>query len=119
VAGNTDGHIKNISLVYDRKLKSVRLAPAYDIVSTIVYDSHSTEMAFSVGGEIEWNKIDRRCFEEACKESGLYKKLFMERFDRMREMFRPSLMMAAEVMKDEGYNAAVDLAGKILQRTTA
>ena len=32
--GNTDGHIKNFSLVYDANLKAVRLAPAYDIVST-------------------------------------------------------------------------------------
>ena len=32
--GNTDAHVKNFSLLYGPNQKSVRLAPAYDIVST-------------------------------------------------------------------------------------
>ena len=32
--GNTDNHIKNLSLVYGKNLGGIRLAPAYDIVST-------------------------------------------------------------------------------------
>ena len=34
--GNTDNHIKNVSLLYSEDLKSIRLAPAYDIVSTVI-----------------------------------------------------------------------------------
>ena len=113
--GNTDGHIKNFALVYDANLKAVRLAPAYDIVSTILYDTHSSEMAFSVGGQIEWKKIDCSCFEEACKECGLNKKLFMQRFDEKRAVFRDALRRAAETVRDEGFEDALWMAERILE----
>ncbi len=43
--GNTDAHIKNFSLLYGKDLHSIRLAPAYDMVSTTVYESSTREMA--------------------------------------------------------------------------
>lgn len=113
--GNTDGHIKNFSLVYDANLRAVRLAPAYDIVSTILYDTHSSEMAFSVGGEIEWSKIGRGCFEEACGECGLNKKLFMPRYDHLKGRFNEALLQAAEQVRDEGFEEAARMAAKIME----
>lgn len=113
--GNTDGHIKNFSIVYDGSLKSFRLAPAYDIISTILYDTHSKEMAFSIGGEIEWAKIDRKCFEDACGEIGLNKKLFMPRLDDMHERLEGALKEAAGEMSGEGFNEAVGMAEKIME----
>lgn len=114
--GNTDGHIKNFSLIYDRTLKSVKLAPAYDIVSTILYDTHSSEMAFSIGGEIEWGKLRRSSFEDACKEIGLSTKLFMSEFDRMAEGFSGALREAAGSMETEGFNNIDAMAEKIIER---
>lgn len=114
--GNTDGHIKNFSLIYDRSLKSLRLAPAYDIVSTVVYDTHSTKMAFSIGGEIEWEKIDRSGFESACAEAGLNKKLFIEEFDRMNEAFASALSESAEALQEEGFCEARAIADKIKEK---
>jgi len=114
--GNTDGHIKNFSLIYDRTLRSVKLAPAYDIVSTVLYDTHSTEMAFSVGGEIEWAKLSRASFEDACKEIGLSKKLFMPEFDRMAEGFGDALREAAGSMEAEGFNNISAMAEKIIEK---
>lgn len=117
--GNTDGHIKNFSLVYDANLKAVRLAPAYDIVSTVLYDTHSSEMAFSVGGEIEWGRINRGRFEEACGECGLNKRLFMDRLDRMKDGFRKALEQAAEEVQNEGFADAGRMAEKILEVSDA
>lgn len=114
--GNTDGHIKNFSILYDKHLNSVRLAPAYDIVSTIVYDSHSSEMAFSIGGEIDWNKVDRSCFEAAASEIGLNRKIFMERFDELENRFEPALAQAEEEMRDAGFGEASSLANTIRER---
>lgn len=110
--GNTDGHIKNLSLVYDRNLKSVRLAPAYDILSTIVYDTHSRQMAFAIGGEFEWDRIDRECFVRACDEIRLNGKIFMKRFDDLCERFEPALSQASEVLTGEGFTGAKDLADR-------
>ena len=113
--GNTDGHIKNISLIYDRNLRSLRLAPAYDIISTVLYDTHSSEMAFSVGGEIRWPGIDHACFERACDEAGLNKGFFMGRLRQMETDFRGALSEAAEAMHDEGFGEAIGLAKRIME----
>lgn len=40
----------NLSLLYSQDLKGVRLAPAYDVVSTAIYGSSTKEMALSIGG---------------------------------------------------------------------
>lgn len=112
--GNTDGHIKNFALVYDRQLRSVRLAPAYDIVSTVVYGTHSSKMAFSIGGEIEWSSVDRRCFEQACDEIGVSRNIFMKRYDRLADAFRPALQQAAERLENAGYEESGELAGRLL-----
>ena len=113
--GNTDGHIKNFSLIYDSNLRSVRLAPAYDIVSTIVYDTHSSEMAFSIGGETEWNRLGRDSFERAAEDIGLSKNIFMKRFDDMSAGFETALRSTAEEMSSEGYNEVMQIADKILE----
>lgn len=39
--GNTDGHLKNFSFLYDKNLAGLHLAPAYDIVSTTIYPGHT------------------------------------------------------------------------------
>ena len=111
--GNTDGHIKNFSLLYDSRLGSKRLAPAYDIVSTIVYDTHSSEMAFSIGGVSEWSELDRSAFERAAAECGLNRKIFMKRFDEMYAAFDKVLHESAERMAEEGYSEALAIANTI------
>ena len=111
--GNTDGHIKNFSLLYDRQLRSVRLAPAYDVISTVVYGNHSWEMAFAIGGEMDWYKMDRACFERAADEIGLNRRIFMRRFDDMAARFDPALSKAADAMSAAGYTEAAELAAEI------
>ena len=114
--GNTDGHIKNFSLLYDSRLGSKRLAPAYDIVSTIVYDTHSSEMAFSIGGVSEWKDLDRAAFERAAGECGLNQKIFMKRFDDMEAKFDKALYDSADRMASEGYSEARMIADTITEK---
>ena len=40
----------NLSLLYSQDLKGVRLAPAYDVVSTAIYESSTKEMALNIEG---------------------------------------------------------------------
>lgn len=47
--GNGDAHIKNWSLIYDNLL-CPRLAPAYDLVSTVAYTTHDTSVALNMAG---------------------------------------------------------------------
>lgn len=114
--GNTDGHIKNFALVYDRQLRSVRLAPAYDILSTVVYDTHSRQMAFSIGGEFEWSHIDRACFAKACDEIKVSRNIFMKRFDDLCGKFEPALRQAAANMTETGFGEAALLADRLRKK---
>lgn len=115
--GNTDGHVKNFSLLYDRNLKSVKLAPAYDVISTIVYDNHSWEMAIAIAGETVWGKIRRETFVDAAREVGINKKIFMERYDDLDSRFERALRDAADEMTAEGFSEAGDIAARILTKT--
>ena len=60
--GNTDNHIKNLSLLYGEDLKTIRLAPAYDIVSTMIYESSTENMALSIDGKYIIYDITRDSF---------------------------------------------------------
>ena len=57
--GNTDAHIKNFSLLYGKDLRSIRLAPAYDLVSTTVYESSTREMSFFIGNALGFEGSSR------------------------------------------------------------
>jgi serine/threonine-protein kinase HipA len=50
LAGNSDGHAKNLSLLYPDK-QQARLAPFYDLVCTRAVERIDARLAFSVGGE--------------------------------------------------------------------
>lgn len=68
--GNCDAHGKNFSLLYQDQ---IRLAPFYDLVSTIYYQHLSTNMAMKLGGEYRVNRIKMENFEIFADEVGLAK----------------------------------------------
>ncbi|WP_043531872.1 type II toxin-antitoxin system HipA family toxin [Litchfieldella xinjiangensis] len=75
LAGNSDGHAKNISLVQDERGRW-QIAPAYDLVGTIVLGYHP-DLAFSIGQQ--YNSIqllprDWQAFSKACRFSYPYVK---------------------------------------------
>ena len=100
--GNTDGHVKNFSLLYNEKMSAIRVAPAYDIISTIVYSSHTDNMAVSIGNEFNIKKIDRDSFEKEIKMDHLNRHFFMDRFDKIAEQFPKALKIASEELKSKG-----------------
>lgn len=50
---NGDAHLKNFGVVYDDIMSEVRLAPAYDIVTTTAYIPQDS-MALTLGGSSRW-----------------------------------------------------------------
>lgn len=82
LVGNNDAHGKNFSLVYPGAGTGdlqVRLAPLYDIVSTIYYPELSPEMAMKIGGEYSSERVTPRNFEKLAEEAGLAKPLVRRR----------------------------------------
>ncbi len=113
--GNTDAHIKNFSLLYSADLKSVRLAPAYDIVSTTVYEQSTRDMAFRIGGELSIDSISAESFRRAAGVIGLGERMAMRRFDRMCGQFRAALRESAEELTSVGFPKAEEMEQRILQ----
>ncbi|MCR5546762.1 MAG: HipA domain-containing protein, partial [Lachnospiraceae bacterium] len=101
--GNTDCHIKNISFLYSQDLKSVQLAPAYDIVATQVYNT-TPNMSFYIGNEIDIRKIDRASFLGSAEELGMSTKMVSSIFDNIADKFEIALNAAAEELNQKGYN---------------
>jgi serine/threonine-protein kinase HipA len=113
--GNTDAHIKNFSLLYSPDMKSIRLAPAYDIVSTTVYESSTRDMAFNIGGDYSIDDITRASFNRAARDAGLGKNLAMKRYDMLLEKFEKALRESTKVLADMGFNKAENIENRILQ----
>jgi serine/threonine-protein kinase HipA len=116
LVGNTDNHIKNISLLYSEDLKSIRLAPAYDIVSTIIYERSTENMALSIGGVYSIYDITRESFEKEAVNVGLGRKMAMKRFDTMAEKFPEALKKAADALKKQGFDGIEEVYELILKR---
>jgi serine/threonine-protein kinase HipA len=78
LVGNNDAHGKNFSLLYHgvgTENLETRLAPLYDIVSTVYYPELSRDMAMKIGGEYASEKVTAINFEQLAEDAGLGKPL--------------------------------------------
>lgn len=116
LVGNTDNHIKNLSLLYSEDMKVIRLAPAYDIVSTMIYESSTDHMALSIGGKYRIYDITRESFEKEAHNVGLGSRIAMRRFDVMVENFPVALRMAANELCQQGFEGIEEICELILKR---
>ena len=116
LVGNTDAHIKNFSLLYRPDMKRIRFAPAYNLVSTTVYEQSTRDMAFAIGRAYSLDEITEDNFRQAARDAGLGEKMALGRFARMRERFVPALREAAAELAEAGYTNAEQTAATILKR---
>ena len=114
--GNTDNHIKNLSLLYSEDMKSIRLAPAYDIVSTMIYESSTDNMALSIGGIYNINEITREAFEKATVQVGIGTKMAMKRFDSMVSGFSDAMNQAKAELKQQGFEQVEQISEWIMKK---
>lgn len=113
--GNTDAHLKNFSLLYSGDLRSVRLSPVYDVVSTTVYPASTRRLSFRIGSAATIDEITAADFEAAAREAGLGVRMAMGRYRSMVEQFIPALRDAAKTLSGQGFATAPELAEKILK----
>lgn len=115
LVGNTDGHIKNFSLLYSSDLKSIRLAPAYDLFSTTVYKQGTRNMSIAFGEESQIDNVDRDIILKSAKQIGIGVKLADNVFTTMVTNFRQALYSSAEELHKQGFNNAKEIAKLIIQ----
>jgi serine/threonine-protein kinase HipA len=68
-SGNTDGHLKNWSLVYPDGVRGV-LSPLYDQVCTIAWPELKPELALKFAGSKNLMQVDERSFERLAVRAG-------------------------------------------------
>ncbi|MCR5848528.1 MAG: HipA domain-containing protein [Lachnospiraceae bacterium] len=115
LTGNTDAHIKNYSLLYGYDMQSIRLAPAYDMLSTVIYEGTSNEMSFGIGKEKNLKKINRESFAISASEIGITEKTALKHFDNMCNKFESALRKSADQLTDTGFQNAKIISEKILK----
>ncbi len=113
--GNTDNHIKNLSLLYSTDLKVIRLAPAYDIISTMIYESSTENMAMSIHGIYKISEITRASFESEAKNIGLGVKMAMKHFDFLVNSIEGAMKKAKNEMNARGFDCVDEVYEKILK----
>jgi serine/threonine-protein kinase HipA len=74
--GNNDAHGKNFSILHDNQ--KLAFAPAYDILCTRIYPGISTTMAMKIGNKDLSSALEKKDFEEFCKNVNVSFKLIKE-----------------------------------------
>jgi serine/threonine-protein kinase HipA len=88
LVGNNDAHGKNFSLLYHGMGTAnlqIRLAPAYDVVSTTYYPELSKDMAMKIGREYSSDEVTPKDFEQLAEEAGLAKPIVRKRVPELAE----------------------------------
>ena len=111
--GNTDNHIKNISLLYNKDLSYVRLAPLYDVICTTLYKNTSDEMALSINGKYRIKDIKREDFRFEARNIGFNPTAATDVFDELSDKIIPALKESAEEMAAKGFSQALGISEKI------
>jgi len=88
--GNGDNHLKNLSFHISHG--DIRLAPAYDLLSTSVYDTRAfrsdpvwprTQLALSLGDATRFDRVDRTTLLRTGHELGLTPAIAQRELDKM------------------------------------
>ncbi len=69
LTGNADAHGKNFALLH--RQSGPELAPAYDLVSTMVYDDHTDRMAMKIGRGKRFAEVRPGHWESFARKAGL------------------------------------------------
>ena len=100
VIGNADAHAKNTSLLHGRE--GIRLAPAYDLLSTLVYDHLPPDMAVSINGMYDGNALRVVHWKKEFSRLGLNEGLYGNRFAALAERVTRAIPSAREQLQRWG-----------------
>ena len=106
IVGNCDAHGKNYAVLHLER-DAVRLAPAYDVVSTAVYPEVSTRLAMAIGGAEQLAELSRDALEGAYAEAEIGATIARRRTVELEERVRAALEPTLAAAEEEGWRASV------------
>ncbi len=89
--GNCDAHLKNYSLIRSENWREINLAPAYDLVSTAVYDELGTGLAMHIGCAKKLENVETESFLQLGRDLNLSAKVTNSLLEQFCEQFNASL----------------------------
>lgn len=104
--GNCDNHLKNYSVLYSPNWDAVRLAPAYDLISTAHYRSFSTEMGMAFGGTRRLEEIEADDILALAGQLGVSARSVKRIADEVASSVVPGFIGAAAQIAAQGFDDA-------------
>ena len=100
LAGNSDGHAKNLSLLY-KDNGEVRLAPFYDLVCTRAIERIDYHLALSVGNERNPGVIIKRHWEDMARQCDIRPRYLLDLVDEVSFLLLESLTSTREFFENQ------------------
>lgn len=89
LAGNSDAHAKNLSLLYSPQ--GIRLAPFYDLICTRAIERIDYRLAMAVGTERNPSLISQKHWVELAEQCGISKKLVLKQVEAIAQKLLTTL----------------------------
>lgn len=98
LVGNCDNHLKNLSVVYEGR--TLRLAPAYDIVCTTYFERFSREMGMRLGSTRNIDAVEMQDFDLLAHDLRIGSRRLRRICRELRERVVPAVLDAGERLSD-------------------
>lgn len=116
LVGNSDGHAKNLSLLYGSD-GSTRLAPFYDLVPTRAIESLDHDLAIGVGGMRNPGNVGRRHWESLAAECDVRSDVVLSLVEETAELLMAhSAEARVRFEETHGGLAALDRVERVVSR---
>jgi serine/threonine-protein kinase HipA len=100
LAGNSDGHAKNLALLHSPE-GGIRLAPFYDLVCTRAIERIDERLAFDIGGERNPSLVTRAHWEALARACDVRPRFLLGLVDEMAGRLREVLAPVREAFEAE------------------
>lgn len=115
LVGNCDNHLKNGALLYDGDWAGARLAPLYDVVSTVVYEGFDREMGVSMCRSRSIDDVVPEDVAATARAMGVPGIVARDIAQAYRESFADALRRAGESVAAMGFPTALSVVGRIVR----
>lgn len=115
--GNCDNHLKNHSVLYSPNWKTLRLAPAYDLVATTCYARFSRDMGIAIGSSRSIDDINSEDFLFAARQLLFSDALVGRMAGELTSKIVDALREANRTLEEQGFESAWYYADRIEEDT--
>ncbi|HEY1834237.1 MAG TPA: HipA domain-containing protein [Solirubrobacteraceae bacterium] len=118
LVGNADAHAKNVSLMHLDD--GVRLAPLYDVVSTVAYPELDDRLALGIGDEFDPHAISTIHWSDLAEDFGLNPRAFGSLRQAMCEQtLAEAKQLRAEALEAGWHRGCIDAIVQTIESRTA